>query len=62
MFRTLKRRAFIAPMAMVVAVVLSIIGVGLLSIGFNRRMTSIRANRRIAARSAADYGLTKAPL
>ena len=60
MFRTLKRRAFIAPMAMVVAVVLSIIGVGLLSIGFNRRMTSIRANRRIAARSAADYGLTKA--
>jgi hypothetical protein len=47
-------------MAIVAAVFLFIIGVGLLSLGFNRRMYSIRSNHQITARCAADYGLTKA--
>lgn len=45
---------------MIAAVFLFIIGVGLLTLGFNRRLYSIRSNQQIAARCAADYGLTKA--
>lgn len=51
---------FITPMAMLAAVFLFIIGAGLLSLGFNRRLYSIRSNHQLAARSAADYGLTEA--
>ncbi len=47
-------------MAMIAAIFLFVIGVGLLCIGFNRHMAAIRANRQLAARDAADYGLTKA--
>lgn len=47
-------------MAIVAAVFLFVIGVGLLSLGINRRMYSIRSNHQITARCAADYGLTKA--
>jgi hypothetical protein len=55
-----KRSGFISLMAMVAAIILFIIGIGLLTLGFNRRLFSIRANQQITARSAADYGLTKA--
>jgi len=55
-----KKSGFIIPMAMVAAVFLFVIGVGMLCIGFNRHMAAIRANRQLAARDAADYGLTKA--
>ncbi len=55
-----KRRGFILPLAMVAASVLFVIGVGLLCLGFQRRLASIRANRQLIARAAADYGLTKA--
>ena len=47
-------------MAVVAAVFLFIIGIGLLSLGFSRRLYSIRSNHQLAARCAADYGLTKA--
>jgi hypothetical protein len=47
-------------MAVVAAVFLFIIGVGLLTLGFNRRLYSIRSNHQLAARAAADYGLTEA--
>jgi hypothetical protein len=54
------RSGFISLMAMVVAIIMFIIGIALLTLGFNRRLFSIRANQQIAARGAADYGLTKA--
>jgi len=47
-------------MAVVAAVFLFVIGVSLLTLGFNRRLYSIRSNQQLAARAAADYGLTKA--
>jgi hypothetical protein len=47
-------------MAVVAAIFLFVIGVGLLSLGLNRRLYSIRSNHQLAARCAADYGLTKA--
>ncbi len=55
-----KRPGFISVMAVVAAVFLFIIGVGLLTLGLNRRLYSIRSNQQLAARAAADYGLTKA--
>jgi len=55
-----KRPGFVSVMAVVAAVFLFVIGVGLLTLGFNRRLYSIRSNQQIAARAAADYGLTKA--
>ncbi|MFH1369864.1 MAG: hypothetical protein ABII09_01040 [Planctomycetota bacterium] len=55
-----KRRGFITPLAMVAAIFLFIIGMGLLTLGFHRRLYSIRSNHQLNARCAADYGLTKA--
>jgi hypothetical protein len=55
-----KRPGFISLMAIVTAVFLFIIGVGLFTLGFSRRLYSIRSNNQVAARCAADYGLTKA--
>jgi hypothetical protein len=55
-----KRSGFISLMAVAAAVVMFVIGVGLLTLGFARRQHSIRSNNQISARSAADYGLTKA--
>jgi hypothetical protein len=55
-----KRSGFITLMAVVAAIFLFIIGVGLLTLGFNRRLYSIRSNHQLAARCAVDYGLTKA--
>jgi len=47
-------------MAIVTASILFIIGVGLLTISFSRRLYSIRSNQQLEARCAADYGITKA--
>jgi hypothetical protein len=54
------RSGFISLMAMVVAIIMFIIGIALLTLGFNRRLFSIRANQQLAARCAADYALNKA--
>ena len=58
--RGLKRRGFAVPLAVVVAVLLLAIGVGLLSLGLNSRIYSTRTAQEIQARCAADSGLTKA--
>lgn len=55
-----KRPGFISLMAIVAAIFLFIIGLGLLNLGFNRRLYSIRSNHQLAASCAADYALTKA--
>jgi hypothetical protein len=55
-----KRPGYVSVMAIITAVFLFIIGIGLLTLGFGRRLYSIRSNQQIAARCAADYGLTKA--
>jgi hypothetical protein len=47
-------------MAALAAVFIFILGVGLLTLGFNRRLHSIRSNQQLTARCAADYGLTEA--
>src|SRR5512140_3261279 len=59
-FMRKKRFGFITPMAAVFALFLFVLGIGLLFLGFNRRIFSIRSNHRLAARCAADYGVTKA--
>jgi len=48
------------PLALVAVMVLLAVGVGLLSLGYNSRIFSIRMASEIAARCAADTGLTKA--
>jgi hypothetical protein len=48
------------PLVLVAVIVLLTLGMGLLSIGLNGRILSIRDASDITARSAADAGLTKA--
>ena len=62
MLRTFRqnRPGFASVMAVGAAVLLFIIGVGLLTLGFNRRLFSIRSNHQLAARCAVDYAITKA--
>ena len=55
-----KRRGSAIPLAMVAVMILLAMGVGLLSLGSNSRMYSIRVASDIAARCAADTGLTTA--
>ncbi len=55
-----KKRGFAIPLAMLVVVILLATGTGLLSLGLHSRIISIRTASDIAARSAADTGLTKA--
>ncbi len=55
-----KKRGSAIPLAMLVVVILLATGTGLLSLGLHSRIISIRTTSDIAARSAADAGLTKA--
>jgi len=55
-----KKRGSAIPLAVVVVLVLLAMGVGLLRMGLNSRVFSIRSTSDIAARCAADAGLTKA--
>ncbi len=55
-----KRRGAAVPLAMIAVMILLAMGVGLLSLGANARINSIRVSQVIAARSAADSGLTMA--
>ncbi len=55
-----KKRGSAIPLAMLVVVILLATGTGLLSLGLHSRIISIRTASDIAARSAADAGLTKA--
>jgi len=55
-----KKRGSAIPLALLVVVILLAIGTGLLSLGLNSRIYSMRTTSEIAARCAADAGLTKA--
>jgi hypothetical protein len=56
----LKRRGTAIPLAVVAIILLLAMGVGLLNLGFNGRIYSLRTASDIAARCAADAGLTMA--
>ena len=55
-----KRKGSAIVLAMFVIIVLLIVGTGLLSLGLRGRVFAIRTTSNIAARCAADAGLTKA--
>ena len=55
-----KRRGSAIPLVMLAVMILLAMGVGLLSLGTNSRIYSIRSASDIAARCAADAGLTMA--
>lgn len=55
-----KKRGSAIPLAVVVLLILLAMGTGLLRLGLNSRIFSIRTTSDIAARCAADAGLTKA--
>ena len=55
-----KKRGSAIPLAVVVVMILLAMGTGLLSLGLQSRIISIRTASDIAARSAADAGLIKA--
>ena len=55
-----KRRGSAIPLAVVAILILLAMGVGLLSLGFNGRIYSLRTASDIKARCAADAGLTMA--
>jgi hypothetical protein len=55
-----KRRGSAIALAVVAIIILLAMGVGLLSLGFNGRIYSMRTATDIAARCAADAGLTMA--
>ncbi len=57
-----KRYGFAIVLVLCVIVLLLVTGVGVLSLGAHRRMLGVRTSSEIAARSAADAGLTKALL
>jgi len=55
-----KKSGFAMPLAMLTVVLLFLIGTGLLALGLDRRVFSVRMASAMAARTAADAGLTKA--
>jgi hypothetical protein len=55
-----KKRGSAIPLAVVAVLILLAMGTGLLSLGLNSRVFSIRTTSDIAARCAADAGLTMA--
>ena len=55
-----KRRGSAIPLAVIAILILLAMGIGLLSLGFNGRVFSMRTASDIAARCAADAGLTMA--
>ncbi|MHC4088128.1 MAG: hypothetical protein ACYSU5_23405, partial [Planctomycetota bacterium] len=55
-----KRGGFALAIVLCAVILMLIIGVGVLSVGSHSRMMGVRSSSHIAARSAADAGLTKA--
>jgi len=55
-----KRRGFAIPLAVIAVVILLAMGMGLLSLGLNSRIYSLRNTQQVQARCAADAGLVKA--
>jgi hypothetical protein len=55
-----KKQGFAVPLAMLAVIILSVIGIGLLSLGMHGRLFAVKTASDISARCAADAGLTKA--
>lgn len=55
-----KRNGFILPFVVLVGVLLTLVGYGLLRLGLHSRLQSIRSTADISARAAADAGLAQA--
>ncbi len=55
-----KRGGFSLPLVMFVVILVLVMGNGLLSLGLHSRILSVRTSSEIAARSAADAGVTRA--
>lgn len=55
-----QRRGSAIPLSLVAVIILLAMGAGLLSLGFNGRIYSVRTTADITARCAADVGLTTA--
>jgi len=55
-----KKKGSVIPLVLIAIVILSVMGAGLLSLGFQSRAYAIRTTSEVAARNAADAGLTKA--
>jgi hypothetical protein len=58
--RALKKKGSTIALVMIALIMLLLVGVGLLSLGRNSRLLAVRNSSSIAARCAADAGLTKA--
>jgi len=58
--RRANRRGFALPFAVVMVLILSFVGFGVLRLGAETRMRAVRTTGEISARAAADAGLTKA--
>ena len=56
----INQKGSILPLAVVMIVILALIGLGLLRLGLNARLQAIRSTSSLAARAAADAGLTQA--
>jgi len=57
---TTKRPGYATPLILLTIIILSLAGVGLLSLGLRSRILSVNTTLGIAARTAADSGLQKA--
>jgi len=55
-----KRAGFSLPLVMFVVILVFVMGNGLLSLGLHSRILAVRTSSEIAARTAADAGVTKA--
>jgi hypothetical protein len=58
--RRTNRSGFVMSLAVLMVVLLSLVGFGLLRLGLEARMLAARTTAEISARAAADAGLTKA--
>ncbi|MHC4693323.1 MAG: DUF7305 domain-containing protein [Planctomycetota bacterium] len=55
-----KRGGFALALVLTAVILLLVVGIGLMSVGVHERVRGVRTTSEIAARSAADTGLTKA--
>ena len=55
-----KRDGFALALVLTAVILLLVVGIGLLSVGVHERLRGVRDSSEIAARNAADTGLTKA--
>ncbi|MHC4629264.1 MAG: hypothetical protein ACYTDV_19975, partial [Planctomycetota bacterium] len=58
--RRANRKGFALSFAVVMVLILSFVGFGILRLGTENRMRSVRTTSEISARAAADAGLTRA--